>query len=154
MEQFFYGGRQGVADELVHTMQEKLGTLIIKGTFCPPFRLLSQEEENDFITRINTDPPDILWLGISTPRQEQQMWRFKAAIKAKVMIGVGAAFDFLTGRLKRPPQLIQRSGMEWLFRLFMEPGRLMSRYIRNNPSFLWHIMLQLSGIKKYPDTDE
>jgi len=151
---FFYGGKPGVAEELAKKMQQKFPGLIITGTYSPPFRPLTVTEENEITARINAHPPDILWLGISTPKQEKQMWEFKNKLKTKVMIGVGAAFDFLTGRLRLPPAWIQKIGMEWLFRMLMEPHRLAPRYLRNNPLFLWHILLQLGGLRKYPYTDE
>jgi len=126
----------------------------VTGTYSPPFRPLTKDEEESIVATINKEPPDIMWVGISTPKQERLMWDFKAKIRAKVMIGVGAAFDFLTGRLPQTPRWIQRAGLEWLFRTINEPRRLLPRYLRNNPSFLWHISLQLTGLKKYPSTDE
>ena len=148
---YFYGGKEGVAEELKKRMQERFPGLKVIGTFCPPFRELNEKEEKEIMEQINKCQPDFLWIGLSAPKQELLMARWKEkGIKAKVMIGVGAAFDFHTGRIKQAPKWIQKMGMEWFFRLCMEPRRLAPRYFRNNPVFLFHIFLQLTNIRKYP----
>jgi N-acetylglucosaminyldiphosphoundecaprenol N-acetyl-beta-D-mannosaminyltransferase len=135
-------------------MSERFPGLRVVGTYYPPYRPLSPEEEATVIAEINALKPDFLWIGLSTPKQEIQMAALRGKVKAKVMLGVGAAFDFHTGRVSQAPAWIQRAGFEWLFRLCMEPRRLASRYLRNNPLFLFHIVLQITGIRAYPVNGE
>jgi len=150
---YFYGGKPGVAEDLRVRTQAMFPGLKVVGTTCPPFRGLTVDEERDILKGINSTRPDLLWIGLSTPKQEKQMASFKDKVQAKVMIGVGAAFDFLTGGLRATPAWLQRAGLEWFFRLCMEPRRLGPRYLRNNPAFLWHIFLQLSGLRRYGDEE-
>jgi N-acetylglucosaminyldiphosphoundecaprenol N-acetyl-beta-D-mannosaminyltransferase len=147
---FFYGGAEGVADELAGRMIERFPDLRVVGTMCPPFRPLEPVEKERVISAINEVRPDLLWVGLSTPKQELFMADFRRQLEAKVMLGVGAAFDFHTGRVRQAPRWMMRAGLEWLFRLCMEPRRLAPRYLRNNPAFLWHFFLQQAGIRDYP----
>jgi N-acetylglucosaminyldiphosphoundecaprenol N-acetyl-beta-D-mannosaminyltransferase len=121
---FFYGGAEGVADDLKTRMEHRFPGLKIIGTFCPPFRPLSSEEEGRVISDLNRLKPDLVWVGLSTPKQELFMAEFHEKLSVKVMIGVGAAFDFHTGRVRQAPRWMMRAGLEWLFRLCMEPMRL------------------------------
>ena len=93
---------------------------------------------------------DIVWVGLSTPKQEQWMASHRQRLTAKALIGVGAAFDFHAKTVPQAPRLMQRSGLEWLFRLIMEPRRLWRRYLTNIPVFIWRVLLQLTGIRAYP----
>jgi N-acetylglucosaminyldiphosphoundecaprenol N-acetyl-beta-D-mannosaminyltransferase len=149
---FFYGGAPGVADKLSDNMRSQYPGLRVVGTHCPPYRALTSVERTEILNEINRAAPDIVWIGLSTPKQEALMSDFSPDIKAKLMLGVGAAFDFHTGRIRQSPCWIQRIGMEWFFRLCMEPRRLTGRYLRNNPAFLWLIALQLLGLRKFPFT--
>jgi N-acetylglucosaminyldiphosphoundecaprenol N-acetyl-beta-D-mannosaminyltransferase len=137
---FFYGGNDGVADLLARRLAKRLPGLAVAGTYTPPFRKLTAEEDADVITRINESGADIVWVGLSTPKQEYWMAEHVGRIEAPVMIGVGAAFDFHAGLKKQAPQWIQQSGFEWLFRLGTEPRRLWKRYLRNNPEFVYLAM--------------
>jgi N-acetylglucosaminyldiphosphoundecaprenol N-acetyl-beta-D-mannosaminyltransferase len=98
---------------------------------------------------IHASQPDIIWVGLSTPKQEKFMAEFLPRLEATLMIGVGAAFDFHAGRVKQAPRWMQRSGLEWFYRLCQEPRRLAGRYLRNNPRFLLKIAGQFSGLKRY-----
>jgi N-acetylglucosaminyldiphosphoundecaprenol N-acetyl-beta-D-mannosaminyltransferase len=147
---YFYGGGPTVAEELKDRMQRRFPGLRVVGTFCPPFRPLTPEEEARVVADINEKRPDLLWIGLSTPKQEIQMAAFSSKVLAHVMLGVGAAFDFHTGRVRQAPRWVQRCGLEWLFRLCIEPRRLWRRYLRNNPLFLWHVFLQWTRLRKYP----
>ena len=149
---FFYGGAEGVADDLAARMQTAFPGLQVAGTYCPPFRPLNQEERHHLIDVVNEQRPDLLWVGLSTPKQELFMAEFKDQLKVKVMIGVGAAFDFHTGRVRQAPRWMMRAGLEWFFRLCMEPRRLAPRYLRNNPAFVWHLFLQQTGLRSYPSS--
>jgi N-acetylglucosaminyldiphosphoundecaprenol N-acetyl-beta-D-mannosaminyltransferase len=146
---YFYGGADGVADELKAGMEEEFPGLNVVGTYCPPFRPLNDQERAHVIAEINHLQPDLVWVGLSTPKQETFMSEFHRDLKAKVMIGVGAAFDFHTGRVSQAPKWMMRSGLEWFYRTCTEPRRLGPRYLRNNPSFIWHIFLQLTRLRAY-----
>jgi len=134
---FLYGGEPGVADLLAQKLRERFPGIEVVGTWCPPFRPLTDAEKHDVSTMINRARPDIVWVGLSTPKQERWMAEMAPRLRVPVLVGVGAAFDFLSGRKPQAPRWMQRSGLEWLFRLVTEPGRLWRRYLVNNIAFLW-----------------
>jgi N-acetylglucosaminyldiphosphoundecaprenol N-acetyl-beta-D-mannosaminyltransferase len=147
---FFYGGADGVADLLAQKLKARFPKLTVVGTFTPPFRPLTAEEVAKLQGQIAAVKPDILWVGLSTPKQEKFMAEFLPKLDVTLMVGVGAAFDFLSGRVRQAPRWMQRSGLEWFYRLCSEPRRLAKRYFRNNPLFLLKGLGQLTGFKKYP----
>ena len=149
LSHFFYGGNPGVADELASTLKRQYPWTKISGTYTPPFRELTADEESQLICRISRQRPDIIWVGISTPRQLLFMHRILPSLDVRLMFGVGAAFDFLTGHVRECPNWIKRAGFHWLHRLLQEPGRLWRRNLFN-AAFLWHIALQMSGLRAYP----
>ena len=134
---FFYGGADGVADLLARRLSKRFPGLQVAGTYTPPFRKLTAAEDEDVVTMINDSGADIVWVGLSTPKQEYWMAEHLGRLEASVMIGVGAAFDFHAGLKKQAPRFVQHSGFEWLFRLATEPRRLWKRYLRNNPEFVY-----------------
>ena len=146
---FFYGGAGGVADLLAQKLQAKFPKLQVAGTFTPPFRPLNADEEKKLAAQIAATQPDILWVGLSTPKQEKFMAEFLPKLDVTLMVGVGAAFDFHSGRTKQAPRWMQRSGLEWFYRLCSEPRRLGKRYLRNNPLFVAKFLCQLTGGKRY-----
>lgn len=146
---FFYGGAPGVGDILAARLQSRFPGLQVVGIDAPPFRPLRPDEERAAVEHINATTPDIVWVGISTPKQERWMAAHVGRLYAPVLIGVGAAFDFHSGLKRQAPRWMQRSGLEWLFRLATEPQRLWRRYLINNPWFLWCILLQLLGRNSY-----
>ncbi|WP_263354533.1 WecB/TagA/CpsF family glycosyltransferase [Acidicapsa acidisoli] len=146
---FLYGGKQGVAADLKSTMRRRFPWVRIVGTYTPPFRDLTPEEEETVTAQILALKPDMIWVGISTPRQERFMMRILPLLDSCLLFGVGAAFDFHTGRIKDAPQWVKRAGLQWLHRLIQDPRRLFWRYLRNNTAFLWHISLQLTGLRTY-----
>jgi N-acetylglucosaminyldiphosphoundecaprenol N-acetyl-beta-D-mannosaminyltransferase len=146
---YFYGGKPGVAQELAAAMQRQFPWAQIAGFHTPPFRDLNAEEERVLIEDLNLRRPDIIWVGISTPRQELWMRRMLPRVRARMMFGVGAAFDFHTGRIRDCPLWVKRAGFHWLHRLLQDPRRLWRRNA-HNAAFLWHIALQFSGIRQYP----
>lgn len=150
LRHYFYGGAPGVAEDLAKAMTTRFPGLHVAGTFTPPYRPLNTEETTMLKADVARTRPDVLWVGLSTPKQERFMAAHWQSLDAGVLIGVGAAFDFHTGRVRQAPRWIQRSGFEWLFRLCMEPRRLGLRYLKTNPLFLWRIAAQLTGLKKYP----
>jgi N-acetylglucosaminyldiphosphoundecaprenol N-acetyl-beta-D-mannosaminyltransferase len=147
---FLYGGKPGIADELRHELERRFPAVRIIGTYTPPFRDFRDEEEQDFIDTIGRLRPDIVWVGISTPRQERFMQHMLPLLDVRLMFGVGAAFDFHTGRIKDSPAWVKQVGLQWFDRMLQDPKHLWKRYLRNNPAFLWHIVLQLTGLAHYP----
>jgi N-acetylglucosaminyldiphosphoundecaprenol N-acetyl-beta-D-mannosaminyltransferase len=147
---FFYGGADGVAQKLKRRLEEKFPGLKIAGTYTPPFRPLNATEEVELIRMVGELKPDIIWVGLSTPKQEKFMAQYWQKLDTTLMFGVGAAFDFHAGRVRQAPRWMQRSGLEWLFRLCCEPKRLWKRYLKNNPVFTWKIFCQFASLKKYP----
>jgi N-acetylglucosaminyldiphosphoundecaprenol N-acetyl-beta-D-mannosaminyltransferase len=150
---FFYGGKEGVADELRESFSKQFPRAHIVGTYTPPFRDLTAEEEQSLATQIQSLKPHILWVGISTPKQERFMMRLLPLVESTLMFGVGAAFDFHTGRIKDAPNWVKRAGLQWLHRLLQDPRRLFWRYLRNNSAFCWHIAMQITGIRDYPRSE-
>lgn len=146
---FLYGGEEHVAEQLRERFTRQYPWACIIGTYTPPFRDLNAEEEESLIARVRELKPDIIWVGISTPKQERFMHRYLHRLDTTLMFGVGAAYDFHTGRIQDAPQWVKTIGMQWLHRLIQDPRRLWKRYLRNNPAFLWHIALQLSGLRQY-----
>ena len=147
---FFYGGAPGVAEALVEKLKARFPKLEVVGTFTPPFRALDAAEVKELQEKVRQARPDILWVGLSTPKQEKFMAEFLPKLETTLMIGVGAAFDFHSGRVRQAPRWMQRSGLEWFYRLCTEPRRLAKRYLTNNPVFTAKIIAQLCGLKKYP----
>jgi N-acetylglucosaminyldiphosphoundecaprenol N-acetyl-beta-D-mannosaminyltransferase len=137
---FFYGGKEGVAERLASRLEAQFPGLQVVGCFSPPFRALSSEEDAAIIERINSLDCSVVWVGLSTPKQERWMADHLHRVNAAVMVGVGAAFDIHAGMVRQAPPWMQRSGLEWLFRLMQEPGRLWTRYLYNNPRFIVRVV--------------
>lgn len=150
LRHYFYGGGPGVAERLRDKLAARFPGLQVAGTFTPPFRELHADEFATLQSDIAQKRPDLIWVGLGTPRQDVFMAANWAKLDAGLMIGVGAAFDFLSGQKKQAPRWMQRSGLEWLFRLGQEPRRLAYRYLVYNPLFLLRAAAQLTGLKKYP----
>jgi len=146
---FFFGGAPGVVEALRDKLTVRFPGLQVAGCFTPPFRALDAEEKKQLRETVRAARPDILWVGLSTPKQEKFMAEFLPRLDVTLMIGVGAAFDFLSGRVKQAPRWMQQSGLEWCHRLCQEPRRLARRYFRNNPLFAAKIAAQLCGLRKY-----
>lgn len=147
---FFFGGAGGVPERLAENLRKRFPHLNVAGTYSPPFRALSAEEEQAIVDRINAAAPDVVWVGLSTPKQERWMATNRARLTAPVLVGVGAAFDFHAGLKRQAPLWMQRSGFEWLFRLATEPKRLWRRYAVIVPAFLVLIALQELGLRRRP----
>lgn len=133
---YFYGGAPGVPEDLAAAMGRRFPGLRVAGAESPPFRELTADESTQMVARINAAAPDLVWVGLSTPKQERWMAAHRAAMDAPALFGVGAAFDFHTGRVRQAPAWMQQRGLEWAFRLGVEPRRLWRRYLRNNPAFV------------------
>lgn len=146
---FLYGGAEGVPELLAERLKARFRGLRIAGTYSPPFRPLTPEEDAAIVERIDRADPDIVWVGLGTPKQERWMHAHVGRLRAPVLIGVGAAFDFHAGLKRQAPAWMQGAGLEWLFRLASEPRRLWRRYCVNNPAFVWSILLQTIGLRRY-----
>ena len=146
---FLYGGGPGVAEDLKRNLLRRFPGLQIVGTHTPPFRPLNLEEREALFEQVRRVRPDIIWVGLSTPKQERFMAEFLPCLETKLMIGVGAAFDLHTGRMKDAPEWMKQTGLQWLHRLVQEPRRLWRRYLINNPRFLWKITSQLLGVRSF-----
>ncbi len=145
---FFYGGQPGVPEQLAEIFSKRFQGLVVAGTYSPPFRALMPEEVERIVDTILQAAPDVLWVGMSTPKQEQWMHEYRARINVPVMVGVGAAFDFHTGKSKQAPVWMREHGLEWLFRLSREPRRLWRRYIIHGSRFVSKVSLELLGLKR------
>jgi len=146
---YFYGGAPGVPELLAETLQARFPGLQIAGTCSPPFRPLTPTETRQTVGQLNQAGPDIIWVGLGTPKQDLWMAAHRPKLSAPLLIGVGAAFDFYTGRVRQAPRWMQKAGLEWLFRLGQEPGRLWYRYLVYNPLFISLILAQTLGLKQY-----
>lgn len=133
---FYCGGAPGTAVALSAKLISRYPGLEVAGVMCPPFRELTAQENLEIVERINSARPDVVWVGLGAPKQERWMASNFGRIEAPVMIGVGAAFDFLAGTKPEAPKWMQRLGLEWLFRLASEPRRLWRRYAVVVPTFL------------------
>jgi N-acetylglucosaminyldiphosphoundecaprenol N-acetyl-beta-D-mannosaminyltransferase len=147
---YLYGGNPGIADELAESLRRKFPGITIVGTFTPPFRPLEPSEQYELLKHMENARPDIVWVGLSTPKQEIFMAENFRHLPCKIMVGVGAAFDIHTGHVKDAPAWIKSAGLQWAHRLCQEPGRLWKRYLLNNSSFMVAIGLQLAGIRCRP----
>jgi N-acetylglucosaminyldiphosphoundecaprenol N-acetyl-beta-D-mannosaminyltransferase len=147
---FFYGGANGTAEKLKGKLLARFPKLQIAGIYEPPFRPLNAEEEEQLREKVRLARPDVMWIGLSTPKQERFMAEHLEKLEVTLMFGVGAAFDFLAGTVRQAPRWMQRAGLEWFYRLYREPRRLWKRYLRNNPLFVARILCQFTGLKRFP----
>jgi N-acetylglucosaminyldiphosphoundecaprenol N-acetyl-beta-D-mannosaminyltransferase len=147
---FFYGGADGTAQVLQTKLLERFPKLQIVGANEPPFRPLNVDEQQKLREEVGAARPDIMWVGLSTPKQERFMAQYLERLDVTLMFGVGAAFDFHAGKIRQAPKWMQRSGLEWCFRLGCEPRRLWRRYFKNNPLFMARIFCQFTGLRKFP----
>lgn len=146
---FLYGGKPGVAENLKTVLTGQYPGLQIVGCYSPPFRALNSEEESQLIADIESLSPDVIWVGLSTPKQERFMANYQDKLRARLFVGVGAAFDIHTGAIKDAPGWMKNSGLQWLHRLVQEPKRLWRRYLLNNPRFAWKVLLQFLGVLRF-----
>ena len=147
---FLYGGIEGVAVELRDRLTRDFPSARIVGAVTPPFRDLFSAGHDDFVATIAELKPDIIWVGLGCPKQELFMSHYLPLLDVRLMFGVGAAFDFHTGRIRHCAPWIKRAGLHWLHRLIQNPRKLWRRNLFIIPTFLWHITLQLTGLRNYP----
>ncbi|HZD30607.1 MAG TPA: WecB/TagA/CpsF family glycosyltransferase [Candidatus Angelobacter sp.] len=142
---FLLGGAPGVVERLQTRLIRQMPWLQIVGTYTPPFAPLSAEQQRELAIAVAAVKPDILWVGLSTPKQERFMAEYSGRLDVKLMVGVGAAFDLHAGLRRDAPSWIKRCGLQWLHRLAQEPRRLGPRYLQHNPRFVWKICRQLAS---------
>jgi N-acetylglucosaminyldiphosphoundecaprenol N-acetyl-beta-D-mannosaminyltransferase len=143
---FLYGGwPPEVVEMLACKLKDRFPGIQIVGTYSPPFRPITPEEDALIVGRINAARPDIVWVGLGAANEELWAESHVGKVCAPVLIGVGAAFDFHSGRKPQAPRWMIHAGLEWLFRLLTEPRRLGPRYLRDNPIFVWNVFLQALG---------
>ena len=133
---YFYGSTQETLDILRKKVEENYPGAVIAGMYSPPFRPLSPEEDEEVVRRINEAKPDFVWVGLGAPKQERWMAVHEDRVQA-LMVGVGAAFDYEAGNIRRAPMWMQRHNLEWLYRLMQDPKRLFKRYFVTNTKYLW-----------------
>jgi N-acetylglucosaminyldiphosphoundecaprenol N-acetyl-beta-D-mannosaminyltransferase len=146
---YFYGGKPGIADRLSARLTALFPGLNVAGTYTPPFRPLTAIEEKQLIAHVEQTKPDVFWVGLGSPKQERFMAQYCGKLDCKLMVGVGAAFDFHSGAVKEAPRWMRKSGFQWLHRIVQEPQRLWRRYLICIPEFLWNIGLQSVGLGRY-----
>jgi N-acetylglucosaminyldiphosphoundecaprenol N-acetyl-beta-D-mannosaminyltransferase len=144
---FFCGGKPAVAEELKTAVELKWGNKNVAGTYSPPFRPMQKTDWAELVSKIYESKAQLIWIGLSTPKQEKFAFELSKRVKLKFIITIGAAFDFHTNRLAQAPHWMQRAGLEWFFRLLKEPRRLWKRYIEIVPKFA--ILAGVDLIKYY-----
>ncbi len=148
---FFYGGKPGVADQLGTRLKARFPGLNVVGTCTPPFRPLTASEEKQLIAFVEQTKPDVFWVGLGSPKQERFMAQYCGKLDCRLMVGVGAAFDFHSGAVKEAPRWLRNTGLQWVHRLIQEPRRLWRRYFTCIPAFLWNVGLQFAGFRRFGD---
>jgi N-acetylglucosaminyldiphosphoundecaprenol N-acetyl-beta-D-mannosaminyltransferase len=150
---FLYGGKEETVKLLKANLLKRFPSLNIVGIYSPPFRALTNAEDDEICRMINDAKPDILWVGLGSPKQDIWMYEHRNKLDVSVLHGVGAAFDFISGQISQAPRWIGRIGLEWLYRLCIEPRRLWKRYTVNNIKFLFYLCFP-SKYKRNPNSDK
>jgi N-acetylglucosaminyldiphosphoundecaprenol N-acetyl-beta-D-mannosaminyltransferase len=145
---YFYGGMPGVAVSLAESLRGQFG-INVAGAYSPPFRPLSAEEDEQVLDEIHRAKSDVLWIGLSTPKQERWMYAHRSRLRVPVVVGVGAAFDLNSGRIRQAPMWMRENGLEWSYRLLREPKRLWRRYLICGSEFVWSVALELLSLRKF-----
>jgi N-acetylglucosaminyldiphosphoundecaprenol N-acetyl-beta-D-mannosaminyltransferase len=148
-----YGGTPELLESFVRVLEERFPGVRVVCKIAPPFRPLTPKEDEAVTREIVESGARILFVGIGCPKQERWMAEHKGRFPA-VMLGVGAAFDFHTGQVRQAPRWMQSSGLEWAFRLAMDPRRLWKRYAKHNPRFVGLLLLQLLGLRRFGESDD
>lgn len=138
---YFYGSTNDTLKTLHQKLEEKYPSIQIVGMHSPPFRPLTEEENQDIIQRINETKPDFVWVGLGAPKQEKWMADHQGEVEG-FMVGVGAGFDYFAENIARAPQWMQRWNLEWAYRLMQDPKRLFKRYWHTNTRFIWYAMIR------------
>jgi len=151
---FFFGDTEETLERLRKALAERYPGHVVAGTLSPPFRPSSPEEDDAQVHAINRARPDVLWVGLGTPKQDRWIYEHRDRLEVPVAVAVGAAFRFLTGQVPRAPALLGRMGLEWAYRLAMEPRKCWRRCLLQGPQFLVHALLELVGLKSCDGTGQ
>ena len=146
---FFYGDTEDTLQDLTTRLKQVFPRLSIAGVHSPPFRALTPEEDEQEVKMLNESGADVVWVGLGLPKQEQWMFDHKERLSVPVLVGVGAAFKFVSGRETRAPAWLGDRGLEWLWRLAHDPKRVWRRVLFDGPRFIFHVALEQSGLRKY-----
>lgn len=138
---YFYGSKEETLEILKQKLEEKYSGIQIAGMYSPPFRPLTEDEDKEVVERINETKPDYVWIGLGAPKQEKWMAEHQGKIDG-LMLGVGAGFDYYAENIKRAPMWMQKSNLEWVYRLMQDPKRLFKRYLHTNTKFIWNAMIR------------
>jgi N-acetylglucosaminyldiphosphoundecaprenol N-acetyl-beta-D-mannosaminyltransferase len=151
---FFYGGEPGVPERLAESLKRRFPSMEVCGAFSPPFRPLDPQESQEHVATISRAAPDVLWVGLGTPKQERWMQEYRDKLQVPVVVSVGAAFDILSGRRKQAPRWMREHGFEWLFRLLQEPRRLWRRYLIYGLQFIAYLGLESLRLRHFTAGNE
>lgn len=149
IKHYFFGSSLDTLEKMNNIIKNRFSSAIISGSFSPPYREFTSEENELFIKQMNESGADIFWVGLGAPKQELWMYENYKKLDRGIMIGIGAGFDYLAGNTKHAPVWMKNMSLEWLYRLIQEPERLWKRYLVTNTLFLWYIFLELTGLKKF-----
>lgn len=149
LNHFFFGSSESTLDKLKEVVLDKYPKVKISNMISPPYRVFTEEENKSYIDEINHNAPDIIWVSLGAPKQEIWMHENFMKLNSGIMIGVGAAFDYLAGNTKHAPEWMKNMALEWFYRLTQEPKRLWKRYLLTNTLFMYYITLELLGSKKF-----
>lgn len=138
---YFYGSTDETLKKLYAVLTETYPGIQIAGMYSPPFRPMTEEEDKEIVERINETKPDFVWVGLGAPKQEKWMAAHQGRVNG-LMIGVGAGFDYYAGNIERAPEWMQKSNLEWVYRLLQDPRRLFGRYWHTNTKFIWNAMIR------------
>ena len=147
---FLYGGAPGIPERLADILHRRFPGAVVTGTYSPPFRKLTTEEDLQVMEMIRQANPDVVWVGLGAPKQERWMHEHQDGLDVPVLVGVGAAFDINSGAKRQAPMWMREHGLEWLFRLLQEPRRLWHRYLVHGPQFVYWVMLDIINRKRHP----
>lgn len=138
---YFYGSTEETLGKLRQVLAERYPGVRIAGMYSPPFRTMTEEEDQKIVAQINDSDADFIWVGLGAPKQENWMAAHQGKVSG-LMVGVGAAFDYMAGNIQRAPQWMQNCNLEWLYRLLQDPKRLFMRYFVTNSKFIWHAVIR------------
>jgi len=142
VKHFLWGGAPGVPERLSDAIHDQYGDVNIVGAYSPPYEPTGTPPKDEYIERINAAKPDVVWVGLGSPKQDVWMHMYREHLHAPLLIGVGAAFDFISGAKRQAPEWLGELGLEWSFRLFQEPRRLGRRYLKYNTLFIWRVLTE------------
>jgi N-acetylglucosaminyldiphosphoundecaprenol N-acetyl-beta-D-mannosaminyltransferase len=146
---FFYGDTEEVLIRLSARLKSQFPSLKISGTYSPPFRPVTHDEDTQILQAINAANPDVLWVGLGLPKQERWIYEHREKLNVPVIVAIGATFKFASGKVSPAPRRVSQMGLEWFWRLLTEPRKVWRRALVYGPQFALHTYLESKGLKKY-----